>query len=687
MQTTVQDAFALAARHEAGGRRADARAIYERILAAIPEHPGALLRIAEQEMGSGEIDAARSLLARALFAAGEQSLPAHEIWLALGRTRLARGEHDAATAAVVQALTSPPESAAIAAKLGDLARAAGGSEVAEQCYRIAREQEAVRLHTLGKAQKAAGALTEARATLEQCAALAPDDAGVLTSLGAACLDLNDAAEAMRHFERAIQLGASSGELWDNLGLACRALGDEPRAVAAFERALQAAPGLTPALANLVYAQQYLCAWDDLEESERRLTATLADPVADRRWPPFVALAMPLTSVQQLEVARRWSRAMLPAATPRRRAPPRGKRLRLGYLSGSFHEHPTARLMAGLFEEHDRQRFEVTGYSYGPDDGSALRGRVRAAFEHWRDVRTRSDADIARAIRDDGIELLIERKGHTHGGRLGILASRPAPVQIHYMSFPGAIGYDAVDGLIADAEVVPPGSEGDYHERVWRLPRCYYANDGRRELPAPSSRAVNGLPEKALVLACLNQSYKLRRPFFAAWMDALIARPDAVLWLLAGHPRAQANLRAEAARCGVDPARLIFARGAPQAAHIARLACADLALDTLPYGAHTTGVDALWAGVPMLTCRGETFAGRVGASLLVAAGLPDLVTDSPDDYRARLLALVADRAALQAYRAHLEAPRATNPLFDTAAFARDWEALLLAIYDDAVGRDA
>jgi protein O-GlcNAc transferase len=678
MQTTVQDAFALAAQHEAAGRRADARAIYEQILAAMPEHPGALLRIAEQEIGSGAIDAAQALLARALQAAAAQSLPAHEIWLAAGRAHLVRGGREAAIAAVVQAMASLPSSAAIAARLGELARDAGGFDVAEQCFRMASGHEAARLHALGKAQKAAGAFAAARATLEECAKLAPGDPEILTTLGATCLELNDPREARRYFERAIDLGARQGELWDNLGLACRALGDEESAVAAFERALQAAPALTPAMANLVYAQQYLCAWDALEQSERRLTATLADPAADPRWPPFVALAMPLSPAQQLEVARRWSRAMLPPPAPR----PRAKRLRVGYLSGSFHEHPTARLMVGLFEAHDRERFEVTAYSYGPDDKSALRGRVRASLEHWRDVRALSDEGVARTIRDDGIDLLIERKGHTHGGRLGILAQRPAAVQIHYMSFPGTIGYDAVDGLIADAEVVPPGAEADFHERVWRLPRCYYVNDNRRGVPRASSRRDNGLPEDALVLACLNQSYKLRRPFFIAWMEALRAHSDAVLWLLAGHPRAQANLRDEAANSGIDPERLIFARRAAQDAHVARVACADLALDTLPYGAHTTGVDALWAGVPMLTCRGDTFAGRVGASLLLAAGLPELVANSLDDYRARLLALSADRAALRRYRAYLEGSRHTNPLFDTTAFARDWETLLLAIYDDA-----
>jgi len=230
-------------------------------------------------------------------------------------------------------------------------------------------------------------------------------------------------------------------------------------------------------------------------------------------------------------------------------------------------------------------------------------------------------------------------------------------------------------------VISPADETWYHERVWRLPRCYYVNDARRGLPAPAARAANALPASALVLACLNQSYKLRPPLFTSWLDALAARDDAVLWLLAGHPRMQENLRLEAERAGVDPGRLIFAPTLAQEEHLARLACADLALDTLPYGAHTTGCDALWMGVPMLTCRGTTFAGRVGASLLRASALPDLIATSAPDYASRLLQLVAKRDRLRGCRAQLASTRATNPLFDTAGFTRDWETLLIGIYDE------
>ena len=650
MQLTVQDAFALAARHEAAGRIAEARAVYEQILAELPEHPGALLRIAQQELAAGAHEAALARLERALAAARAQSLPAREIWLTLARAYLARGDPDQVQAVCRLGLEQHPRDVSL-------------------------------LHLLGSALKATGAAAEACRLLEECAALAPDDAGVRIALGGALLDAGRPGEARKHLEHATAIGARGGEVWDNLGLACRMLKDDEAALHAFEQAVRADPALTPARANLVHTKQYLCEWDDLDDCERQLTATLDDPASDPRWSPFVALAMPLSPAQQLAVARRWSQAMLPAPAARRAAPRRGARLRVGYLSANFHEHPTGRLMVGLFEEHDRGRFEITGYSYGPDDGSALRSRLRAAFDRWREVRDTPDGEVARLIEEDGIDLLVDRAGHTFGARLAILARRPAPVQVHYMSFPGTIGYDAIDGVIADAEVLPPGAERFYYERVWRLPRCYYVNDGRRGLPPPAARAEHGVPAGALVLACLNQSYKLRRELFEIWMEALRARPEAVLWLLKAHPRTEANLRREAARCGVDAERLIFAPRLAQEAHIARLRCADLALDTLPYGAHTTGVDALWAGVPMLTCRGTTFAGRVGASVLLEAGLPDLIADSLEQYRSRLLELTADPARLRFYRDYLDRTRNENPLFDTASFARDWERLLLQIYDE------
>ncbi len=466
--------------------------------------------------------------------------------------------------------------------------------------------------------------------------------------------------------------------WRNLGLACLARDDYENAAAALSRAVAAKPALTSALADLVTAKRFLCEWDAVHELDARLVASLDDA----RIPPFVALQLPLSGAQRLHAARRWSQAMLPPPAPAI-VHARGERLRVGYLSGDLRDHPAGRVLVGLIEAHDRARLAVFGYSHGASRESPLRRRVVAAFDDWRDLHGRSDTDVATAIRADRIDVLIDCNGHTRGARLAPLAQRPATVQLHYMGFPGTLGYDAIDGLIADAIVVPPGDDAWFHERVFRLPRCYFATDRARGLPDRAPRAAQGLPDDAIVLASLNQPYKLTDDVFATWMEALREAPRCVLWLLASHPRTQANLRTHAERRGVAADRLVFAPQLPQDAHIARLRCADLALDTLPIGSHTTGADALWAGVPMLTCRGASFAGRVGASLLAAADLDQLVTDSLDAYRDRLLGLVEAPQRLRDYAAHLARGRDTLWLWDTRAFAADFDAMLARAHDEVV----
>jgi predicted O-linked N-acetylglucosamine transferase (SPINDLY family) len=332
----------------------------------------------------------------------------------------------------------------------------------------------------------------------------------------------------------------------------------------------------------------------------------------------------------------------------------------------------------MFEHHDRARVESFAYALDRDDGGAMRRRLVAAFDHFADVRALPDADVAARIAADGLDVLVDLKGHTHGARFGILARRPAPRQIHWLGFPGTLAHAAIDALVADPVVVPPGEERHYAETVLRMPVCYQPNDRERPLPPAATRAGAGLPERGVVLACFNQAYKLTPPFLAIWLDALAAHGDAVLWLTVPHVRAQANLRAAAAARGVAVERLVFAPHVAQQVHLARLRCADLAVDVLPYGSHTTGSDALWAGVPLLTCAGNTFAGRVGASLAAAAELPTFVTASVAAYRARLSELLVRPDELAAARAHLEGGRTTLPLFDTATFTRDFERRLAAL---------
>ncbi|MCC7217762.1 MAG: hypothetical protein IT517_13375, partial [Burkholderiales bacterium] len=315
-----------------------------------------------------------------------------------------------------------------------------------------------------------------------------------------------------------------------------------------------------------------------------------------------------------------------------------------------------------------------------DDGSAMRARLVRAFDHWVDLSRVDDDAAAQRIRADAIDVLVDLKGHTQNSRLAILARRPAPVQVHYLGFPGTLGFDAVTHLVADDVVAPAADAARFSETVVRLPRCYQVNDDRRPLPPAAPRAALGLPAEALVVACLNQPYKLSRRFLRLWADAIRAVPDCVLWLFAPQEAARANLAREAAALGLPAARLAFAPPAAHDAHLARLAAADLALDVLPCGSHTTGSDALWAGTPLLTVRGDTFAGRVGTSLVRAALLPELATDTVDAYAALLRDLVRDRERLRAYRHHLATRRHELPLFDTGGFTRDFERVLEGLAD-------
>lgn len=670
-------------------RRGDlraARAIHGQVLAAFPDHVPALLDAGDGALADADFAAAERCFLRAAGLDPKRLSPAIGLAQALagqGRFAEARAALEAPLAAV------PPSRGALAAAAWVANRARDWAQAIRWCEEgLARApRDATLLALLGDAALGAGDAAAARRAYEGALAADPARRDARAGLGIALLDAGLPERAGREFEAAIALGRPTPGLLANLATSWQARGDYVRAEALFARAVQTDPQLVPALADLVQCRQYLCMWEGLAALETRLAATLDDAEADPRISPFIALALQFTPAQQLAAARRWSRATLPAPVPRTTRPApasRRDRLRIGYLSPDFRDHPTGRLMAGLFEMHDRRRVEVFGYSYGSAQDSPLRRRIAAAFDHWRDLGTSSDRAIAQAIRADALDVLIDRKGHTHGARLAPLAERPAPVQLHYMSFPATLGFDAIDGLIADDIVVPAGEDAIYHERVFRLPRCYFVTDGSHAPPGPARRSEHGLPEGSLVLANLNQSYKIAPEVFAIWMHALREVPDSVLWLFATHPAAMANLRTEAERLGVVGERIVFAQRVDHDVHLARVGCADLAVDTLPYGSHTTGVDALWAGVPLVTCLGPTFAGRVGASLATAAGLPELVTGNLEQYAARLVELMRDRDALRAMSESLIRGRATLPLWDTRGFAADFERLLERAYAEIAG---
>ncbi|HUN92742.1 MAG TPA: hypothetical protein VMU33_11835 [Burkholderiaceae bacterium] len=428
---------------------------------------------------------------------------------------------------------------------------------------------------------------------------------------------------------------------------------------------------------MTFQAQQACRWDLMQADFDELQAQLARK-PERQPVPFHYLTMPSTRLQQLAASRSHARLMFgnvtPLAPPPRREP--GRRIRLGYYSSEFQEHATGYLLVELLERHDRQRFEVFAYSYGPPDESAMRQRCRAAVDHFIDVQGLSERGTAERMRADGIDILFDLKGYTLEARNAVFALRPAPVQVNYLGFPGTLGASCYDYIIGDPIVTPVAHADGYDEKIAQMPVCYQPNDRQRPIGRARTRAECGLPETGFIFCSFNASFKIRPEFFALWCRLVAAVDGSVLWLFQTNPQARRNLSLEAERHGVSRDRLVWATQMPLEDHLARLQLADLVLDNLPCNAHTTASDALWAGVPVLTTPGETFASRVAASLVHAAGLPELVARDLEAYESTALALARDPRRLGALRQRLLAARDGCPLFDSARYTRDIEDLYL-----------
>jgi predicted O-linked N-acetylglucosamine transferase (SPINDLY family) len=398
--------------------------------------------------------------------------------------------------------------------------------------------------------------------------------------------------------------------------------------------------------------------------------------------PFLFVGFDSTAEQQLACARNWLRLRKIDGVERTWNPAEfsDDKIRVAYLSGDFRRHAVANVIGELFELHDRNRFEIVGVSFGPNDGSAIRSRLIKAFDRFIDATNRSDQDVARLLRDLKTNIAVDLVGHTNYARMGILADRAAPVQVTYLGFPGTTGADFIDYIIGDEAVLPPSQQPFFTEKFVHLPDSYQVNDSKLPLGSvQSSRAGFGLPDKAFVFCCFNNPYKITQPVFEIWMRLLKSVPGSVLWLFGPNRLTVTNLRQEAVRHRVEPERLVFAPSLDIADHIGRQQFADLFLDTLPYNGHATASASLWAGVPVLTCLGKTFPGRVGASLLRAIGLPELVTETLGKYEALGLRLASDHAMLAAIRAKLAQNRRTHPLFDTDRFRRHIEAAYVRMW--------
>ena len=512
-------------------------------------------------------------------------------------------------------------------------------------------------------------------------ALKPGLGDAYCSRGLSLKELGRLDDAYASFEKALALRPAYPEALAGSGLTLQLLGRYGEAVERYEKALALEPDSSHAFSGLLICANKLCDW----ERKAALAGRAIEHIAEKKPTvfPFTFLGYSGDPRLQLECASNFAaHAFHPLPKPLWTGERwRHDKLRIAYLSADFHDHATAHLMAELFERHDRSRFEVTAISFGIDDGSPMRQRLTAAFDSFHDCRQQSDEDIARFLHEQNTDIAIDLKGYTQDARPGILAYRPAPVQVSYLGYPGTMGAGFIDYIVADSTVIPPGHERFYTENAVRLPDCYQVNDSKRAIAEGTpERREAGLPDEGFVFCCFNQNWKITPEIFDAWMRLLRAVGGSVLWLLRDGEAAERNLRREAEARGIDPARLIFAPLLPSEEHLARHRLADLFLDTLPYNAHTTASDALWAGLPVLTQTGEGFAGRVAASLLNAASLPELITHSQADYEALALRLAGDPMLLKGYRDRLNANRAALPVFDTDRFRRHVEAAYLQMWE-------
>ena len=509
----------------------------------------------------------------------------------------------------------------------------------------------------GNALKDLKRIPEALASYDAAIRLRPNYANAYVNRGNALKDARRAEEAIASYDQAIALAPNLAEAFANRGIVLKGLKRFDEALASHERALQVKPGYRLAMAEAANLRAQMCLWDG---------PTLTDlPDEGEAIPPFYMLQVD-DPERQLACARTWAEARFPAEQAQAFGAPKGDRIRVGYFSADFHNHATMYLMAGLFERHDRSRFEIHAFSYGAQAQDAMRGRLEGAVNAFHDVGHLSDAAIAALARAQGIDIAVDLKGHTEDTRAGLFAHRAAPVQVGYLGFPGTTGAEFIDYMLADAVTVPEGDERFYSERIVRLPGCYQINDdGRAISDRASTRAELGLPEDGFVFCCFNNNYKITPAEFDIWMRLLTAVEGSLLWLLQDNGWAADNLRREAQARGVDPARLLFATRMPMAEHLARQRCADLFLDTFAVNAHTTASDALWAGLPVLSKLGRSFSARVAGSLLHGIGMPELVTETAADYESRAIELARDPTKMDAIRRKLATNRATAPLFDTA----------------------
>jgi protein O-GlcNAc transferase len=659
----------LGSAHARLGRHDAAIACFSKALALKPGNADAYIHLGISEASLGR-DKEAAAAFRQVIALQPGHADAHSN---LGLVLERQGQREEAANAYRAAVRLRPDHAVAWFNLGNLMKDGGRIEEAIAAYRhaIARQPGYLPAYNnLGRLLYGLGRNEEAVQALSRAVSRKPDYAEAHNNLGVALGNLGRREEAMAHFRQALALQPGNAEAHYNLGTLLAHLGRTEEAVVCFDRALALRPAYARARAQKLHQLALLCDWEGLS-AETDAVAKLG--VEGEAVPPYLLLSLDDAPARQLVRARRFAEQYLPRAKP---APApaskvRPARLSIGYFSADFHEHATMHLMARLLELHDRSNFRIHAFSYGPETGDVLRARAKAAVDHFHDVRSWSDEEIAALARREGLDIAVDLKGDTRDTRVSLFAHRPAPVQISYLGYPGTMGAAFLDYLVADRTLIPETQRANYSEALILMPHSYQVNDDSRAIAEETpSRSALGLPEDGFVFCCFNNSFKIGPEEFGIWMRLLSRIEGSVLWLLKSG--AEINLRREAEKHGIEPSRLVFAERVGAAEHLARHRRADLFLDTFRYNAHTTASDALWAGLPLVTLAGQSFAARVGASLLQALGLPELVTETPEAYERLALALASDPAKLAALREKLAAARQEAPLFQSTLFTRQLE---------------
>ena len=659
-----------------------AKSLYQKALALAPGHPSVMNNLAAVLIELRQFPEARALCERLL----EMNPKDEAALLKLANCQLRQGSAEAALLSYDRVLGIRPEYADALNNRGIALIKLNRPKEALASYDralAATPDYPEALYNRGNALLDLRRPGEALASYDRALAIKPGDPELLYNRGIALFKLQRSQEALASYERALALRPGNIEALYNRGLALLELGRHEELIESFKMLLSIKPDCDYAMGYLLQARTQCCEWAEYDTSAARIAE---DARAGKRADlPYNFLVVSESPADQLQCSRTYVADKYPAAA---RPVWRGERydhdrIRLAYLSADLRNHATAWLMAGLFEAHDRTRFEITALSLGPDANDEMKARLTRAFDRLVEVSGKSDEEVALLLRELEIDIAVDLKGFTKHCRPGILAHRATPVQVSYLGYPGTLGADYIDYIIGDRTVIPPEHQAFYSEKVVYLPDCYQVNDSKRQIAAHApTRAQAGLPERGFVFCCFNNNHKINPGVFDIWMRLLREVDGSVIWLLEDNPVAARNLRREAERRGVAPGRIVFAPRVKMEEHLARHRLADLFLDTLPYNAHTTASDALWAGLPVLTQLGPTFAGRVAASLLEAVGLPELITRSREDYEALALKLATDGDLLSGIKDKLAANRATCPLFDTDRFRRHIEAAYITMSERA-----